>query len=150
MRVQRLWMITLRVRAICPPKAARFDAMASMYLLASMYDGWPVVMPSPPVWEFWHGMTYGCGGSVAVELTAEQQPATVGFTEYGAAWCRFCRSCKLLLTSLDFDFRSPLLVSSQRCMYTIAVEVGKMLPVGFVSCKERLRLQAWLPSFHVH
>ena len=25
----------------------------------------------------------------------------------------------------------------QRCMYSIAVEVGKMLPAGFVSCKER-------------
>ena len=34
----------------------------------------------------------------------------------------------------------------QRGMYSIAVEVGTVLPVGFVSCKERLRLRTWLPS----
>ena len=37
----------------------------------------------------------------------------------------------------------------QRCMYSIAVEVGTVLPMGFVSCKERLRLRIWLP-FDVH
>ena len=34
----------------------------------------------------------------------------------------------------------------QRGMYSIAVEVGTMLPVGFVSRKERLRPRTWLPS----
>ena len=34
----------------------------------------------------------------------------------------------------------------QRGMYSIAVEVGTVLPVGFVSCNERLGLRTWLPS----
>ena len=37
-------------------------------------------------------------------------------------------------------------VQGQQCMYINAVEAGTRLPVGLRRCKERLRLQTWLPS----
>jgi len=44
-------------------------------------------------------------GIAKANLSAEAMPAAVGFTIYGAAWCRFCRAAKMLLDELGIDYR---------------------------------------------
>ena len=43
-------------------------------------------------------------GVVTARLGAAEVPAALGYTVYGAAWCRFCRAAKLLLDEIGLDY----------------------------------------------